>query len=100
MFIFLLYCFGAFPPCGAGIPLDAAASNAAASRRSDGFQTASSSSYLIDVSIYIVKDSCIFEPQMKQRLCYLGMSLLSYLHFGLCLSWSVEKGLLMFEWLK
>jgi hypothetical protein len=38
----LLWCFGAFPPCGAGIRLDAAASKAVASCRSGGFQLARS----------------------------------------------------------
>jgi hypothetical protein len=63
----LLYCFGALPPCYAGLPLNAAASNAVVSCWSRSFQTASSGSALVDVSIYIDQDWIIFETQAKQR---------------------------------
>jgi hypothetical protein len=63
----LLYCFGALPPCYAGLPLNAAASNAVVSYRSHSFQNASSDSALVDVSIYIDQDWIIFGTQAKQR---------------------------------
>jgi hypothetical protein len=74
--IFLFDCsldfgLGALPPCVAGIPLDAAASNAIASCKSDSFQIARFGSDLIDVSIYVDKDSSIFKTQAKQPLRYL-----------------------------
>jgi hypothetical protein len=58
----------AFPPCGAGIPWDAAASNAIASCRRCDFQIAVSSSALIDLSLSFDKDWSTFKTQAKQRL--------------------------------
>jgi hypothetical protein len=57
--------FGAFPPCGADIPLDAAISMAAVSHRTGDFVIARSKEDLTDVSIHIDKDSSFFKVQAK-----------------------------------
>jgi hypothetical protein len=66
-FSFSFYGFGALPLCGAGIWLDAAVFNDVMSCRSGDVQIAGSGSALIDVSIYIEKDSSIFKTQAKQH---------------------------------
>jgi hypothetical protein len=68
IFVLLLYGFDALPPCGVGMPLDAAACNAVRVQQEWWFSDGKSGSALLDISIYIDEDSIYFKTQTKRRL--------------------------------